>query len=961
MSNILEVIYKSVINFKVIVVEIKGQTYFSELDPDFKDFCAKTVLVTNECLQIRSVYDNKRQESVNSIVTEYLDNCDDIRHKDKWIPKSDSKNFFETNKKHFQSLYLILNDTLFKYLLSKCFIFDTIGPNGFNQMTGLSVAEKVWDNPYYVKRDAINSKAIDVLNYKLIKSVERITSGDSAKKDVIGVAVGGQLLARRNGPKKSQNKSFSKYHKQRDDLNWKSMLYSRQSSGRFSKRFILEKTYLEYHQVFADIFPYSLRNSFSDQTKKSFRPLLRHIVIRHKTCHFQNLLKKFCPVDSRLIRDELRIEEALKAHSSPQEVIRYMYSVLHYVIPIALFGTKTNFIAFFENTKFLVNCSLSTNLCATDMKLKIDFTRIQWFSEFVDRPESEPIASALILWLTKYVITVLKTFFYITESTKSKQLFYYRYDLWSKLKGKTIDDLVRNNYITRIDSNYLTNHLPNDSSNLLTFSSYRLVPKTTDFRIINRLISRVGTNEKQMKSLLRLTLTVLKGMRNMFLENSKGVEQTLHQSLVRLKALSSDCKLFFVRADVANCYPSIDHKKMMQIVDRSFERLTVNNSIIIKELDVVTKGTKKLFVRHIHYVATNETKSLPEIAKKYRVKLQNCVIVSKAYKKVYYWQTIKNYIKTYIEKAIVKVNKNSYYRINSGIRQGGMLSAELCALYVESLVDHYFGDLGLLSSEARLVKADDFLFITPSPTRANIVIDKLEKLASFDSYNLGVNLAKLKTNLQKQDLSYDYQVTNELQFFGYLIDIERLNVSVDFGIYCNQVIGFTFNCSRTLSFKRVIAILLRQVSLHMCPILVDCRLNDRQTVVINIFERVLLQSIRLSAYLKVSKWKSEQNIGIVLRFAQNISKLIYNLVQKWKKSNSIEFDMTYSEVNYVAVTALLSQWTVGRVAHRKTERTALKRLRQLIESNLENYHSISHCLRFVPKHCLWSSFQSIKL
>ena len=45
----------------------------------------------------------------------------------------------------------------------------------------------------------------------------------------------------------------------------------------------------------------------------------------------------------------------------------------------------------------------------------------------------------------------------------------------------------------------------------------------------------------------------------------------------------------------------------------------------------------------------------------------------------------------------------------------------------------------------------------------------------------------------------------------------------------------------------------------------------------NIYERVVLQSIRLSTFLRIFKWKSNQNICFVLEFALNISKLVYDL------------------------------------------------------------------------------------
>jgi len=116
----------------------------------------------------------------------------------------------------------------------------------------------------------------------------------------------------------------------------------------------------------------------------------------------------------------------------------------------------------------------------------------------------------------------------------------------------------------------------------------------------------------------------------------------------------------------------------------------------------------------------------------------------------------------------------------------------------------------------------------------------------------------------------------------------------------------------------------------------DQKVNDIEVIALNVFQRVLLQSIRLSAFLKLSpKWRSQQNIRFILKFSINVANRIYKLGKKWNNSNLIEFPLTLDEVKWIATKAVLTQWTKGKISHRINERKALKMLAQNLEINVE--------------------------
>jgi hypothetical protein len=126
-----------------------------------------------------------------------------------------------------------------------------------------------------------------------------------------------------------------------------------------------------------------------------------------------------------------------------------------------------------------------------------------------------------------------------------------------------------------------------------------------------------------------------------------------------------------------------------------------------------------------------------------------------------------------------------------------------------------------------------------------------------------------------------------------------------------------------------------------------------------VFERVLLQTLRLSAFLKLSpKWRSQQNIRFLMKFAINVSNRIYKLGTKWNRLNLIQFPLTLNEIKWISIKAVLSQWTKGKMSHRVNERKALIILAQNIEKSL-NKSQINRFSKLISNNNLLIPFKRI--
>jgi len=118
----------------------------------------------------------------------------------------------------------------------------------------------------------------------------------------------------------------------------------------------------------------------------------------------------------------------------------------------------------------------------------------------------------------------------------------------------------------------------------------------------------------------------------------------------------------------------------------------------------------------------------------------------------------------------------------------------------------------------------------------------------------------------------------------------------------------------------------------MCPIVLDESVNHSEVIALNIFERVLLQSIRLSSFLRISpQWRKHENIHFILTFTITIADRIHKLTKKWHDNGVIKFTLNLKQIQWICAYAMLIQWTNGKVCQRMGERNAITFLVHFLE------------------------------
>lgn len=135
----------------------------------------------------------------------------------------------------------------------------------------------------------------------------------------------------------------------------------------------------------------------------------------------------------------------LRLHSSPWQVYGFLRACLRELVPSGLWGAKHNKRRFFKNVKQFISLGKCGKLSLQELMWKMKVEDCLWLRSnpgnncvpAAEHRTRERILAAFLFWLMDvYVVELLRSFFYITETTFQKnQLFFYRKSVWSKLQS----------------------------------------------------------------------------------------------------------------------------------------------------------------------------------------------------------------------------------------------------------------------------------------------------------------------------------------------------------------------------------------------------------------------------------------------------------------------------------------------------------------------------------------------
>ncbi|KAM9199838.1 telomerase reverse transcriptase isoform 2-T2 [Mergus octosetaceus] len=511
------------------------------------------------------------------------------------------------------------------------------------------------------------------------------------------------------------------------------------------------------------------------------------------------------------------LRELLKEHCSHFQVYLFVRECVERVIPAELWGSNHNKRRFFKNVKAFISMGKYAKLSLQVLMWKMRVNDCMWLrlakgNHFVPASEHryrEEILAKFLYWLMDtYVVELLRSFFYITETMFQKNmLFYYRKCIWGKLQ-----DIGIRKHFAKVQLRPLTAEemeAIHQKKYLPMASKLRFIPKVSGLRPIVRM-----------------------------------------SGVVEAQTLSKESRA--KKADVSRAFDSIPHDKLVEVISQVLKPEKKTVYCIRRYAVVMITGsgkTRKLYRRHVSTFKDFMPDMKQFVSRLHEsTSLRDAIIVEQSLTFNETSASLFNFFLQMLNNNILEIAR-SYYLQCSGIPQGSLLSTLFCSLCYGDMENKLFSGVQKDGVLIRLI--DDFLLVTPHLTHARTFLRTLAM--GIPEYGFLINPKKTVVNFSVDDIpecSEFKQLPNcrLIPWCGLLLDTQTLEVYCDYSSYsCTSIrSSLSFNSNRTAG-KNMKHKLLAVLKLKCHGLFLDLQINSLKTVFINVYKIFLLQAYRFHA------------------------------------------------------------------------------------------------------------------
>ncbi|NWS39797.1 TERT transcriptase, partial [Probosciger aterrimus] len=234
----------------------------------------------------------------------------------------------------------------------------------------------------------------------------------------------------------------------------------------------------------------------------------------------------------------------LKQHSSHWQVYLFVRECLERVIPAELWGSNHNKCRFLKNVKVFISMGKFAKLSLKELMWKMRVNDCMWLrlvkgDHFVPAYEHcfrEELLAKFLYWLMDtYVIELLRSFFYVTETMFQKNLlFYYRKFVWGKLQNIGI-----RNHFARVRLRALSSKdIEAIRQKKYVTSKLRFIPKENGLRPIVKVSSIVDARAFSKESREKKVQQYNTELKNLF--SVLNYERTINSSFIGSSVFGKD-------------------------------------------------------------------------------------------------------------------------------------------------------------------------------------------------------------------------------------------------------------------------------------------------------------------------------------------------------------------------------------------------------------------------------------
>ncbi|XP_064561717.1 telomerase reverse transcriptase isoform X2 [Zonotrichia leucophrys gambelii] len=464
------------------------------------------------------------------------------------------------------------------------------------------------------------------------------------------------------------------------------------------------------------------------------------------------------------------LRELLKQHSSHWQVYMFVRDCLEKVIPKELWGSNHNKCRFLKNVKVFISRGRFAKVSLQELMWRMRVNDCMWLrlgkgGHFVPADEHcfrEELLAKFLYWLMgTYVVELLRSFFYITETMFQKNmLFYYRKFVWGKLQNIGI----RNHFVKvqlrplsseEIETIHQKKFIP-------MVSKLRFIPKPNGLRPIVKVsgvvkpqalskesrekkMNHYNTQLKNLFSVLNYERTINTSFIGSSVFGKDDIYKIWKQFVTKILESGGEIPHFYcVKADVSRAYDSIPHNKLVEVISRVLrpEKRTVYCIRRYAVIMITPSGrAKRLYKRHV----STFKDFMPDMKQfvsqlQENASLRNAIVVEQSLTFYETSSSLFNFFLQMIQNSILEI-RNRYYLQCCGIPQGSILSTLLCSLFYGDMENKWLSGIKQDGVLIRLI--DDFLLLTPHLMKARTFLSySCTSIRSSLSFNSSVTAGK---------------------------------------------------------------------------------------------------------------------------------------------------------------------------------------------------------------------------
>ncbi|XP_043364431.1 telomerase reverse transcriptase isoform X6 [Dermochelys coriacea] len=461
------------------------------------------------------------------------------------------------------------------------------------------------------------------------------------------------------------------------------------------------------------------------------------------------------------------LKALLRQHSSHWQVYVFVRECLDLVVPEELWGSSYNKCRFLKNVKTFISLGKFARFSLQELMWKMRVNDCTWlrvikenmlprnssrilvfghdpaqllgdhFVPALEHHYREEILAKFLYWLMDtYIVQLLRSFFYITETMFQKNmLFFYRKLIWSKLQNIGMRNHFAKVHLRALSAEEIEK--VQQKKCVPMASKLRFIPKPNGLRPIVKVNSVVGAKTLNRKSRDKKVHYFNTQLKNLF--SVLNYERTENTSLLGSSVFGKDDiykiwrkfvsevlesndkipRFYYVKADVTGAYDTIPHDKLVEVVSqildpekrtvyciRRYAVIKITMSGQIRKYYRRHVSTFKDFMSHMRLFVSHLQES---------TSLQNAIVVEQSLSLNETSSSLFAFFLQMIHNNILEI-EGRYYLQCCGIPQGSILSTLLCSLCYGDMENKLFCGIQRDGVLIRLI--DDFLLLTPHLTLA---------------------------------------------------------------------------------------------------------------------------------------------------------------------------------------------------------------------------------------------------